>query len=96
MTRLAVGPGEDDLVTLEEGRGAIVNESPTGTRLMLRVAPVEGQILEIHTDHVTLGRAISLVEVCWTKPLDQDEGDMLLYLVGCRVSFAPIHSPQTI
>jgi hypothetical protein len=94
MSRLALGP--DDLVTLEEGRGAIVNESPTGLKLVLRVAPVEGQILEIHTDHLTLGRAIFLVEVCWTKPLDQDEEDMLLYFVGCRVSFGPMHSPQTI
>jgi len=90
MTRLALGPGDGDLVKLEEGRGAIVNKSSTGMRLLLRVAPVQGQILEVHTDHVTLGRAISLVEVCWTKPLDQDEEDMLLYLVGCRVSFGPL------
>src|SRR5262245_2862800 len=76
---------------LEEGYGIAVDDSSTGMKLLLRVAPVEGQIVEIQTDHVTLGRAISLVEVCWTKLLDRDEGDVL-YLVGCRVSFGPMRA----
>src|SRR5262245_32704562 len=80
-----------DGVILEEGNGTAVDDSPTGMRLLLGIAPVEGQILEVQTYHVTLGRATSLVEVCWSKPLVYDEDDAL-YLVGCRVSFGPGHS----
>jgi len=90
--RLAVG--SEDLVALKEGRGGIVDESPTGIGLLLRFAPVGGQILEIHTDQVTIGRAISLVEVCWAQPLIRDEEDVL-YLVGCRVIFGPMRT-QTV
>jgi len=78
-------------VILEEGRGTAVDDSPTGIRLLLGIAPSEGQILEIQTEHVTLGRATSLLEVCWAKPLIYDE-QRALYLVGCRVSFGPIRS----
>src|SRR5262245_10142384 len=74
---------------LEEGRCTAVNDSPTGMRLLLSVAPVEGQILEIQTGDLTIGRSISLVEVCWTKPLVYEKREML-YLVGCRVSFGPM------
>jgi hypothetical protein len=77
------------LVLLEDGWGAAVNDSPTGMRLLLSVAPVEGQILEIQTADLTVGRAISLVEVCWTKPLAHD-GQEGRYLVGCRLSFGPM------
>lgn len=80
-----------DGVVLEEGRGTAVNDSPTGVRLLLGVAPSKGQILEIQTGHLTLGRAICLVEVCWTKPLRND-GREALYLVGCRLSFGPLRS----
>jgi len=83
-----------DAVMLEDGRGTAVDESPTGIKLLLGINPAEGQILEIQTDHLTLGRAISLVEVCWTKLLVCDEED-LLYLVGCCVSFGPMRT-QTI
>jgi hypothetical protein len=71
---------------LEEGHGTAVNDSPTGMRLLLGVAPSKGQLLEIQTGHSTLGRAICLVEVCWTKPLREDE-EGALYLVGCRQNF---------
>ena len=57
-----------DGVILEEGHGTAVNDSPTGMRLLLGVAPSKGQLLEIQTDDPTLERAICLVEVCWTKP----------------------------
>src|SRR5262249_22306679 len=82
-------------VVLEEGRGMAMDESPTGIGLLLRIAPEEGQILEIQTSYLPLGPTISLVEVCWKKLLVRDEEDRL-YLVGCRVSFGPMHSPQTI
>ena len=75
---------------LEEGHGTAVNDSPTGMRLLLGVAPSKGQLLEIHTDHSTLGRAICLVEVCWTKPLRED-AQGALYLVGCRLNFGATH-----
>ena len=68
---------------LEEGQGTAVNDSPTGMRLLLRVAPSKGQLLEIQTNDRTLERAICLVEVCWTKPL-QEDAEGALYLVGCR------------
>ena len=80
-----------DGVVLEEGHGTAVNDSPTGMRLLLGVAPSKGQILEIQTGHFTLGRAICLVEVCWTKPLRTDAREAL-YLVGCRLSFGPLRS----
>jgi hypothetical protein len=70
----------------EEGHGTAVNDSPTGMRLLLGVAPSKGQILEVQTSRSTLGRAICLVEVCWTKPLRED-AEGALYLVGCRLNF---------
>ena len=69
--------------SLEEGYGTAVNDSPTGMRLLLDVAPSKGQLLEIQTDDRTLERPIRLVEVCWTKPLREDAQEEL-YLVGCR------------
>jgi hypothetical protein len=75
-----------DGAILEEGHGTAVNDSPTGMRLLLGVAPSKGQLLEIQTGHSTLGRAICLVEVCWTKPLRED-AQGALYLVGCRLNF---------
>jgi len=82
---------ESDGVVLEEGQGTAVNDSPTGLRLLLGVAPSKGQILEIQTGHSTLGRVICLVEVCWTRPLRNDARESL-YLVGCRLSFGPMRS----
>ena len=70
----------------EEGYGTAVNDSPTGMRLLLGVAPTKGQFLEIQTDDRTLERAICLVEVCWTQPLRED-AQGALYLVGCRQNF---------
>ncbi len=70
----------------EEGHGTAVNDSPTGMRLLLGVAPAKGQLLEIQTDDRTLEHPICLVEVCWTKPLQEDAQEAL-YLVGCRQNF---------
>ena len=75
---------------LEEGHGTAVNDSPTGMRLLLGVAPSKGQLLEIQTDDRTLERPICLVEVCWTKPLQEDAQEEL-YLVGCRQNFGSTH-----
>lgn len=75
----------------EEGHGTAVNDSPTGMRLLLRVAPSKGQLLEIQTNDRTLDRAICLVEVCWTKPLQEDTQEPL-YLVGCRQNVGATHS----
>ena len=75
---------------LEEGYGTAVNDSPTGMRLLLGVAPSKGQLLEIQTDDRTLEHPICLVEVCWTKPLREDAQEAL-YLVGCRQSFGSTH-----
>jgi hypothetical protein len=80
-----------DVAIREEGRGTAVNDSPTGMRLLLGVAPSKGQLLEIQTNDRTLARSISLVEVCWTKPLREDTQETL-YLVGCRQSFGTTHS----
>lgn len=67
----------------EEGHGTAVNDSPTGMRLLLGVAPSKGQLLEVQTNDRTLKPSICLVEVCWTKPLQEDTQETL-YLVGCR------------
>lgn len=80
-----------DGATLEEGHGTEVNDSPTGMRLLLGIAPSKGQLLEIHIDHSTHERAICLVEVCWTKPLRED-AEGALYLVGCRQNFGTLRS----
>src|SRR6476619_4494204 len=58
-----------DGVTLEEGRGTALNESFTGIRLLLGIAPPKGKLLEIQITHTTFRRGVYLVEVCWTKPL---------------------------
>jgi hypothetical protein len=79
-----------DGTILEEGHGTAGNDSPTGMRLLLGVAPSKGQLLEIQTGRSTLGRAICLVEVCWTKPLRED-AQGALYLVGCRQNFGSTH-----
>ncbi len=79
-----------DGAILQEGQGTAVNDSPTGMRLLLGVAPSKGQLLEIQTNDQTLERAICLVEVCWTKPLQQD-AQGALYLVGCRQNFGTTH-----
>jgi len=79
-----------DGAILEEGRGTAVNDSATGMRLLLGIAPPKGQLLEIQTGRSTLGRAICLVEVCWTKPLRED-AQGALYLVGCRLNFGTTH-----
>jgi hypothetical protein len=79
-----------DGAILEEGHGTAVNDSPTGMRLLLGIAPPKGQLLEIQTDDRTLERAICLVEVCWTEPLREDEQGAL-YLVGCRQNFGTTH-----
>jgi len=81
---------DHDGAILEEGHGTAVNDSPTGMRLLLGVAPSKGQLLEIQTGNSTLGRAICLVEVCWTKPLRED-AQGALYLVGCRLNFGTTH-----
>ena len=80
-----------DGVIFEEGHGTAVNDSSTGMRLLLGIAPSKGQLLEIQTGHSTLGRAICLVEVCWAKPLRED-AQGALYLVGCRQNFGTTHS----
>lgn len=79
-----------DAVTLEEGQGTAVNDSPTGLRLLLGVAPSKGQLLEIQTGDSAFKNAICLAEVCWTKPL-RKESQGVLYLVGCRVNFGTTH-----
>jgi hypothetical protein len=79
-----------DGAILEEGHGTAVNDSPTGMRLLLGVAPSKGQLLEIQTDDQTLQRPVCLVEVCWTKPLRED-AEEALYLVGCRQNFGSTH-----
>ena len=56
----------------EERYGTAVNDSPTGMRLLLGVVPTKGQVLEIQTDDRTLDHPVCLVEVCWTKPLQED------------------------
>lgn len=80
-----------DGMILEEGHGTAVNDSPTGMRLLLGVAPSKGQLLEIQTNDRTLERSICLVEVCWTKPLQEDTQETL-YLVGCRQNAGATHS----
>jgi hypothetical protein len=80
-----------DGVVLEEGHGMAVNDSPTGMRLVLGVAPRKGQMLDVQTSHSTLGRAICLVEVRWTKPL-RVETQGALYLVGCRQNFSAVQA----
>lgn len=79
-----------DGVILEEGHGTAVNDSSTGMRLLLGIAPSKGQLLEIQTGHSTRPGEICLVEVCWTKPLREDAQEAL-YLVGCRQDFGSTH-----
>ncbi len=61
-----------DGAIFEEGHGTAVNDSSTGMRLLLGIAPSKGQLLEIQTNDRLLARALCLVEVCWTKPLRED------------------------
>jgi hypothetical protein len=76
----------NDGAVLEEGQGASVNNSSTGMRLLLGVALLKGQMLEVQTGHSSARQALCLVEVCWTKPLRKNVQGAL-YLVGCRQNF---------
>lgn len=80
----AFGP---DHVVVEEGSGMTVNTSRSGMQLLLGVRPRPGQWLEVHLGGA-LHRSVSLVEVCWTKPV-REEVQGHLYLVGCRLTFGP-------
>ena len=80
---------EGGVATLEEGEGTVVDDSATGFRLLLGIAPPGGQLLEIQTAQ-SLKRSIYLLEVCWTKPVRQEARGQL-YLVGCRLMFGPSH-----
>jgi len=80
-----------DGTNLEKGHGTAVNDSPTGMRLLLGVAPPKGQLLEIQTNDRTLKSAVYLVEVCWTKLL-REEAQGALYLVGCRLNFGAVQA----
>ena len=80
-----------DGTILEEGHGTAVNDSSTGLRLLLSIAPSKGQILEVQTSRSTRGRATCLAEVCWTKPLRED-AEGALYLVGCRLNFSAVQA----
>lgn len=80
-----------DEVILEEGRGTAMNESFTGMRLLLGLAPPKGKLLEIHITHATFRCGVYLVEVCWTKPL-REEAQGMLCLVGCRLKFITTQS----
>ena len=57
------------VATLEEGEGTVVDDSATGFRLLLGIAPSGGQLLEIQIAQSLLKRSIYLLEVCWTKPV---------------------------
>ncbi|HEY6973497.1 MAG TPA: hypothetical protein VI359_04250 [Nitrospiraceae bacterium] len=81
---------ERGVVTLEEGEGTVVDDSGTGMRLLLGIAPLEKQLLEIQTVQSFLKRSIYLVEVCWTKPVREDAQGRL-FLVGGRLLFGPSH-----
>lgn len=81
---------ERGVVTLEEGEGTVVDDSGTGMRLLLGIAPLEKQLLEIQTVQSFLKRSIYLVEVCWTKPVREDAQGRL-FLVGARLLFGPSH-----
>ena len=78
------------VATLEEGEGTVVDDSATGFRLLLGIAPPGGQLLEIQTAQSELRRAIYLLEVCWTKQVREDLQGRL-YFVGCRLMFGPSH-----
>lgn len=80
-----------DEVILEEGRGTAMNESFTGMRLLLGLAPPKGKLLEIHITHATFRCGVYLVEVCWTKSL-REEAQGMLCLVGCRLKFITTQS----
>ena len=68
-----------------------MNDSPSGMRVLLGIAPPHGQFLEIQTNDRTLKRVVYLMEVCWTK-LVREEAQGALYLVGCRLNFGAVQA----
>lgn len=74
-------------VMIEEGCGVIVNTSRSGMQLLLGIAPLSGQLLEVHLGS-SLRRSVVLMEVRWTKPVRHDV-QAALYAVGCRLTFGP-------
>jgi hypothetical protein len=77
-------------VVIEQGKVFACNQSTEGILLVMRSAPHEKQLIEVHTPCSGLYRTMIVFEVRWSRLL-QVESVGSLYLVGCRRMFGPCH-----
>jgi hypothetical protein len=79
---------EERSVVIERGKVIVFNQSTEGIRLVMRSAPREKQLIEVHTPCSGLYRTMIVFDVRWSRLL-QVESVGSLYLVGCRRTFGP-------
>jgi hypothetical protein len=81
---------EERSVVIEQGKVFAFNQSTEGILLLMRSAPHEKQLIEVHTPCSGLYRTMIVFDVRWSRLL-QVESVGSLYLVGCRRTFGPCH-----
>jgi hypothetical protein len=81
---------EERSVVIEQGKAFACNQSTEGILLVMRRAPHEKQLIEVHTPCSGLYRTVIVFDVRWSRLL-QVESVGSLFLVGCRRTFGPCH-----
>ena len=91
-------PADPSTVKLSEGHGHAINRSDRGMLLLLPEEVDTRQVVEIQVPSTAKTKpSTTLVEVCWTRPIQVD-ARVNLHLVGTRFLFelpVPSQSPQT-
>jgi hypothetical protein len=81
---------EERSVVIEQGKVFAFNQSTEGILLVMRSAPHEKQLIEVHTPCSGIYRTTIVFDVRWSRLL-QVESVGGLYLVGCRRMFGPCY-----
>jgi hypothetical protein len=81
---------EGESVLIEQGVAFAVNRSTEGMLLLMGVAPLAKQLIEVYTPRSRWIRTANVFEARWTRPV-RVESHGNLYLVGCRRTFGPCH-----
>jgi len=77
-------------VIIEQGEAFALNRSLEGILLLMGQAPHAKQLIELHTPRSRKGRAVTVFETRWVKPV-QVESLGSLYLVGCQRTLGSCH-----
>jgi hypothetical protein len=81
---------EEESVVIEQGKAITLNRSTEGMLLFMCQAPHVMQMIEVRTPCSRWGRAVTVFDVRWIRPVQVGSFGNL-YLVGCRRMFGPCH-----